>query len=326
MTGVQTCALPIYSDTPSPKRLGTVTSLDPEFFLGVDEIADELLGGKSSGKYSPAWVAAQLDDAAEKALTQLKRAKSKTRDPQSPDFRRLAQDVAIQAGLGKFFAAKFRAGVLFAIYSRTHHRGTLGMALETNRASRAAWAELANAAKGVYRGDITFGPEYFQRGHWLDRLPAMDADIADMEKLMAQFNANSPAQIKMEARIIENAMRAVFAKPLPIVAHIFAGLHVPPPSFHRGKPLEILAQAPQSAGVAGMNLRYRRVNQAEAWQETKMEKAGEAFRAVIAAEYADSPFPLQYYFQLRADAGRAWLHPGLNPGWQGQPYFVVRQA
>jgi hypothetical protein len=25
-------------------------------------------------------------------------------------------------------------------------------------------------------------------------------------------------------------------------------------------------------------------------------------------------------------AGATELHPGLRPGWQGQPYFVVRQA
>jgi hypothetical protein len=73
-------------------------------------------------------------------------------------------------------------------------------------------------------------------------------------------------------------------------------------------------------------LRYRRVNQAEIWQMIEMEKTGADYRAVIAADYTDSPFPLQYHFQIRADSGSAWLHPGLQPGWQGQPYFVVRQA
>jgi len=132
-----------YSDTPSPKRLGTVTPLDPEFFLGLDEFADELIKGEASGKYSPAWVAARLDDAAETAAAQLHHAKSKTRDARSPEFRRLAVDVAIQSGLGKFFAAKFRAGVLYALYLRSGHQPALASALKANRAARAAWAELA---------------------------------------------------------------------------------------------------------------------------------------------------------------------------------------
>jgi hypothetical protein len=315
-----------YSDTPSPKRLGTVSPLDPEFFLGIDEFADELLKGECSGKYSPAWVAAQLDEAAQNALALLRKAKSKTRDMRSAEFRRLAMDVTIQAGLGNFFAAKFRAGVLYALYLRSGHRAALEAALRSNRASRAAWAELADAARGVYRDDITFGPEYFQRGHWLDRLPAMDADIVDMEKLLAQPNANSPVQTKLEPRIIEEAMHAVFAKPQPEARPARASWHTPAASFQRGQPLPIVARAPQSGAISGIHLLYRHVNQAEGWQTVEMEKSDADHRAVIAAEYTDSPFPLQYYFQIRADAGHAWLYPGLLPGWKGQPYFVARQV
>ena len=158
-----------YSDTPSPKRLGTVSPLDPEFFLGLDEFADELIKGERSGKYSPAWVAEQLEASAEKAGAYLRQAKSKVRDDRSVDFRRLSVDVTMQAGLGKFFAAKFRSGVLYAIYLRTYSRPVLERAIAANRAARDAWAQLAEAAQGVYRNDVTFGPEYFQRGHWLDR-------------------------------------------------------------------------------------------------------------------------------------------------------------
>ena len=39
-----------------------------------------------------------------------------------PEYRRLAIDVAIQAGLGRFFGAKFRAGVLYRIYEQTGDR------------------------------------------------------------------------------------------------------------------------------------------------------------------------------------------------------------
>ena len=46
-----------YNDTPSPKRFGTVSPLDPEMFSSVEEHAAELLSGNSSGKYSPVEVA-----------------------------------------------------------------------------------------------------------------------------------------------------------------------------------------------------------------------------------------------------------------------------
>jgi hypothetical protein len=318
-----------YGDTPSPKRLGTVSPLDPEFFLGIDEFADELITGERSGKYSPAWVAEQLDGASEKAATLLRKAKSKVHDNQSAGFRRLAVDVTIQAGLGKFFAAKFRAGALYALYLRSGHRAALEAALKSNRAARTAWAEPAETAKEVYRNDITFGPEYFQRGHWLNRLPAMDADIADMEKLLNPPSGTVAAPLKTDRKVIEQAMRAVLTKPKQDEHPPLAGLHTPPPSFQRGQPLSIVARVAQvskPAMISGVRLRYRRVNQAEIWQMIEMEKAGADYRAVIAAEYTDSPFPLQYHFQIRTGSGTAWLYPGLQPGWLGQPYFVVRQA
>jgi hypothetical protein len=315
-----------YNDTPSPKRFGTVSPLDPEFFLGGDEFADELISGESSGKYSPVWVASRLDAAAAKAVENLRAAESAVRDVQSAGFRRLAVDVTMQAGLGNFFAAKFRAGVLFALYERSHHGPALEHALKSQRAARAAWAELAATAKNIYRDDITFGPDYFQRGHWLDRLPALDEDTADLEALLVQTTGDGKNLLKIDPKVIEQALRAVLEKPRdehPLPAEF----HTPPPSFQRGQALTISAdKTNRRARIFGVRLRYRHVNQAEVWRMVEMELAGGKYRAVIPADYTDSPFPLQYHFQVRNESDGARPYPGLQPGWRGQPYFVVRQG
>jgi hypothetical protein len=311
-----------YSDTPSPKRLGTVSPLDPEFFLGIDEFAAELLSGKSSGKYSPAWVAAQLDESAREAAAQLRKATSRMRDGNSSEFRRLAADVQIQSRLGIFFAAKFRAGVLFAIHEATGSREALERAITANKAAREAWASLAGGAGGVYRDDITFGPDYYQRGHWRDRLPAMDADIADMEKRLAQMPAASASNVPQA--VIDSAMRAVHAKSEDFKPATAGLVHTPPGSFRRGDALPLSLRVAQM-GIAGVVLRYRRVNQAEHWRALSMTGAEREFQAQIPGEFSDSPYPLQYHFQVIGQRG-GWLYPGLNPGWQGQPYFVIRQA
>jgi len=318
-----------YSDTPSPRRFGTVSPLDPEFFLTVDEFADELLRGESSGKYSPAWVANQLEADAQKAAARLREAKSNTRDIRSADFRRLAVDVTIQAGLGRFYAAKFRAGVLYALYECSQYRPALESAINAHQMARVAWAELAGQARDVYAPDITFGPEFFQRGHWLDRLPAIDADTADMEKLLKQAPESGTAPPKVDRKTVEKAMHKALAKPGHDENPPLAGLHEPPASFQRGQRLTIVAHVPKVSNLAmisGLRLRYRHVNQAEIWQLVEMERTGSDYRAVIAADYTDSPFPLQYYFQIRNFSGNAWLHPGLEHRWHGQPYFFVRQA
>ncbi|MGH8694609.1 MAG: hypothetical protein ACREVM_10330 [Burkholderiales bacterium] len=69
-----------------------------------------------------------------------------------------------------------------ALCERTRDRRALEEALKSYRAARAAWADLAGRAKDVYIPDITFGFDKHLRGHWLDRLPAIDDDLADMEK------------------------------------------------------------------------------------------------------------------------------------------------
>ncbi len=307
-----------YGDTPNPKRFGTVSSLDPEFFLSCDEFADELVKGEQSGKYSPAWVANHLDNYAESALSHLE----KLRDNRSADFRRLKIDVMIQGGLGKFFAAKFRAGVFYGIYSRTKDQEALKESIRENRAARATWAELANVAKGVYRDDVTYGPEYFQRGHWQDRLAAMDDDIADMEKLLAQLDKSE----KPDRRNVENAIRALKKNKLDERAPL-SGIHAPPNSFRRGESLAIIARGTGiRSTISSLRLRYRRVNQADIWQSVEMTKSGEEYHATIPAEYTDSPFPLQYHFQLHDGAGGARLFPGFEHKFNGQPYFFVRQA
>jgi len=56
----------------------------------------------------------------------------------------------------------------------------------------------------------------------------------------------------------------------------------------------------------------------------EMARTGKGFRAEIPPDYTDSPFPLQYHFQSAAAAARD-CNPGLQPGWRGQPYFVVRR-
>ncbi len=326
-----------YTDTPSPRRFGTVSPLDPEFFLGVDEFAQELVkpldplnphGLKimtvRSGKYSPAWVARQLEEFADNASASLREAKTKVADSRSADFRRLANDIAIQAGLGRFFAAKFRSGMLLALFQSTADRAALVEALKANRASRGFWAELAAQAKDVYRSDLTFGYDKSVRGHWLDRLPAMDQDIADMEKLLE----NLPGI--MAGRIIpaKPAIHEVLSpSPRPDAARL-AGFHTPPKSFTRGQPFLVtasLAHVKQAPKLGRVRLRYRHVNQAETWQFVEMNGSGADYHAEIPAAYTDSPYPLQYHFEFFPPAGAPGLYPGLHPGWQGHPYFVVRQ-
>jgi hypothetical protein len=194
------------------------------------------------------------------------------------------------------------------------------------RAARAAWVELAGRAEGAYARDISFGYEKQLRGWWPDRLAAIDEDIADMERRLEAAAGDNGAAQKTDPRMAEQALRAALS---PIRRAGGTIKHAPPASFRRGKEIVLeAASGPASAGPSAISirLRYRRVNQAEKWRMMEMTGQEGRFSATIPAEYTDSPYPIQYYFDGRDGTGRVWLVPGFNAERSNQPYFVVRQA
>jgi hypothetical protein len=285
-----------YTDTPSPHTFGNTSPLDPQLFSRMSDFADELLKGEPNGKYSPIEVAQWLEDLAD--------AVKYSKD------RRVDIDTAIEAGLGRFFAAKFRAGVLYEIHLRTGDRAALEAAIARYRAARDQWAQLAALAKDVYVPDITVGEHPWLRGQWLDRLPAIREDIALLEQRLASAK---PADPKLTAAIKE-ALGRPQRPPSPM-------RHTPPAHFRPKDPLRLELSGPV---VASALLHYRHVNQAERWQSATMDRNGAAYVAAIPAAYTESPYPLQYYFELKSSPQKAWLHPGFAPDLANQPYYVVR--
>jgi len=128
-----------YGDTPSPKVFGNVSPLDPQIFLPIHDFAAELLTSNFTGKYSPIEVAQWLEDLAEKAAAQLAEAKRLAKSATSPEFRRTAIDLKIQIGIGRFFAAKLRSGVLYSIHEQSGDRSALEEALKKYSSAREIW-------------------------------------------------------------------------------------------------------------------------------------------------------------------------------------------
>ncbi len=170
-----------YSDTPTPKCFGTVSPLDPQLFSTIVDYTGDLLAGRANPKYSPIEVAQWLEDYTAASAKALASARLQATSHASPEFRRIEEDVMIQNGLGSFFAAKLRSGVLFEIYQRTGSADAGKRALAQYKKARDAWAAMASRANNVYRADITYGNTPMRRGNWTDRIPSIDKDIAAME-------------------------------------------------------------------------------------------------------------------------------------------------
>jgi hypothetical protein len=304
-----------YNDTSAPRVFANVSPLDPQLFSRMSDFAAELLKRERSGKYSPVEVAQWLEDLAQTAAENLVKAATGSSRGSSPQFRRLAADVKIQIGLGRFYAAKFRSGTLYALHEQSGDRTALEEALKLYRRARGVWSQFAEEAKGVYVADITVGPEPFMRGNWLDRLHAMDADIAEMAERLA-----SSSQSPESSPAVRSAIHEILGRPqrfyLPCK-------HSPAGGFVPGKPVELaLSISGASEGVT-TRVYYRHVDQAERYQTVEMQAQGWQYHAMIPADYVGSTYPLQYYFELKQGPEKAWLYPGLTPDRRGVPYFVL---
>ena len=281
----------LVAGAPAPRVFGTVSPFDPEMFASVVEYVE----GKSGPKYTPLEVAGWLDELADAAM-------------KGDAPRQWAVDIQIQVGIGRFFAAKFRSAVYYERYLRDKDQGKLVSAIQHYRLARAAWAKLAGTAKDVYRPDVSFGYEYQLRGHWLDRLPVIDEDIARMEKLLGGATAAPLDTIPDRTSVV---------RPLRNCNHSL------PARFPPGAPIgvSLTVQGAKSAVI----LHYRRVNQVERFVTTEMKGSGNEYNGAIPGDYTKSPFAIQYYFELRGPEGPS-MYPGLGPMLTNQPYFVVRQA
>jgi hypothetical protein len=304
-----------YSDSPSPRVFGTVSPLDPQLFYRMIDFADDLFKGERSGKYTPIEVAQWIEDYAAAATGSLARGEARATGKNRPEYRRLAIDIAVAADLGRFFGAKFRAGVLYCIFERTGDRGALEQAQKSYRAARDVWAAIVERTKGVYVADITVGETRVLRGHWSERLADIEADIA---AIATKLDSAKPAQTEGP---IARAIAAALARPERRVA---AGRHTPPAGFRPGRslPLEFAADK----DYASARLYYRRVNQAERWQSEAMQAEDRLWRAAVPEAYTESPYPLQYYFELKEAPEVVALYPGFDDMHTGQPYFVARRS
>lgn len=305
-----------YGDTPMPKCFGTVSPLDPQMFSNVVEYAQDLLAGTPSAKYSPVEVAQWVEDCVAASTAALDEARRTARSPKTSAFRRIEEDVLIQTGLGTFFSHKLRSAVLYEIFQRTDDAEAGNTALQHYRQARDAWAAMAERAKGVYVADVSYGRIPKRRGHWSDRLPGIDTDLAAMKSKVQSGNQSASQRTTA-------AVQAVTGRP---TRPSIPCAHTPSESFHPGQPLSLtLVTSPSGSGPAPASVRllYRHVNQAERWTSVETRSAAGRYTGTIPADYTNSEYPLEYYFVLEDGKGTAWMFPGFNRTLSNQPYFAV---
>jgi hypothetical protein len=303
---------PLYGDSPAPHNVSAISPLDPQLFTTVGQHARNLVSGTPDPRYNSSDVIGWLDEFVRSSSQSLATARAAAgRRATTPEFRRAEADILILNGLGTYFASLFRAALFYSIHEQTGDPAAATQSLAAARSARAAWAAMAAHATTVYGKDISYGSPQFRRGHWADRLPAIDQDLAALEQHLAQAGAQK-----------SSASHAIEQINHPTRRPAISATHEPAAAFHPGAELRLSLVTPHEA--TGAILWYRHVNHAERWLSTPMRHTDGTYTAAVPAAYTDSPYPLQYYFELRTDKA-ATLYPGFNATVSNQPYYAIHK-
>ena len=297
-----------YGDTAAPKVFDNAQGFDPQLFSSMREHAAELLG-TGGARVSPIQVASWLEDLADATDAALARAGA----ARTVDEARLATDARLQASLGRFFAAKFRAGVLFAIHGQTHDGAALDACIARYEAARGHWQAIVKITDGVY-GDLSCSDMLSEHGAWADKLSLIDADITAVKAMLPA--ARAATDPKADA-----AVQAALARQVYRAGEVNEMLAT---EFKTGEAIRFaLVTSPE---VTAATLWYRHVNQAERWRSVAGVKDGAVWRATIPADYTASPYPLQAYAEVAHGAGDTRLFPGFKDWPAPQPYGIYRRT
>ena len=303
----------LYSDSPAPHNVSAISPLDPQLFSTIDQHAADLLAGTPNARYSPSEVIAWLEEMVESSTRALNAARAaNSRRTQLAAFRQAEEDILILNGLGLYYANLFRAALCYSLYLRTGDPRAGEASLTAYRKARDSWSGMAKRASKIYKPDISYGEIAIRRGHWVDRLSVIEQDLAALEQYFATNASHTGSASVALASLAKTPTRLSFAID-----------HAPPASFRRGSDFALSISASESVTMA--ILWYRHVNHGERWISVPMQRSGPTCRVSIPGSYTDSPFPLQYYFELRVGE-EATLHPLLNTTLNNQPYFALMPA
>jgi hypothetical protein len=287
---------------------------DTQQFASFDEEAQNLLEGNETAKTRPGETSRWFRATALGILRHVGEAERQIGNCRNKEFDSAVTDLKILAHLASYHSQRIPAAVNYRLFERTKDPNALDEAIRYEQRAVDAWRRLVAAAGDVYADDLMMGVRGAGLcGHWKDELAAMEKGLAALERQQRDLARGKP--IKPAPRYPPSPDSDEFKPP--------AVVHQPVPTAPAGKPLAIVAEVRDPAGVKWVRLRYRNVNQHEDYRTLAMQPTGQQdqFQAVIPAEQVVPTWDLMYLIEVMDNRGNGTIYPDLN---RETPYVVVR--
>lgn len=155
------------------------------FIASISEAVHNRIHGVTSAKQTPLETAEILDAAALDAEQALDRAKSKT-GADNKEWLATESDLRALAALARYHARKQMAADHLTYFYETGDPTGLHAAKRELGGALSIWKGLVKLTDGVYPDQMAFGPD--DVGHWKDRLPYVEHDVATLEEREKVFD------------------------------------------------------------------------------------------------------------------------------------------
>ena len=167
---------PLYTDNPAAHNVSAISPLDPQLFTSIDQHRRKSIR-QPDARYNTREVIAWLEALVATSTKGLDRRRDRRPAPATPEFRRAEEDILILNGLGPYYANLFRAALSLHHLRTDQLRPARSPSMPNRKRARCVGAAWPIARKAIYAADISYGSTAFRRGHWADRLAAIDADL-----------------------------------------------------------------------------------------------------------------------------------------------------
>ncbi len=161
---------------------------DTQQFLSMDDAARCILEGEDSAKIWPRESSRWFARAGCDVLKLVAQAEDRIGDKRSKEFVSTMVDMKILANLALYHSHRARAGVLYALFTRSQDVNSLTRAIGAEGRAIEAWEQVVESAGDVYCDDIMMGRRSADlSGHWKDELVKLNSGLQKLRLEQSEF-------------------------------------------------------------------------------------------------------------------------------------------
>lgn len=305
-------------------------------FANADEEAQLLIAGGGTPKILPSANSQWLSRVSEEILTLVDAAQKNIGSHSPKEFRSTVTDLKILSGLALYHSRRIAAAVNYRLFERTQDVSALDAAIAGERKAIEAWRGIVTAAGDVYTDDLMMGVRNADLcGHWKDELPALEKGLASLESTRQGLAAGKTASgdgagagkavSDGGAGSGNPSTKAPRYQPATTADNhtLFQLMHVPVATLPAGQAFSLQVKLSAKAGIKSVRLRYRDVNQEEAWQALPMlpGKEKDVYECTVPAGQINSRWDFQYLLEVMDNNNKGAIFPDVN---KETPYWIVQ--